>query len=193
MKKLRIVLIGDCYVGKTGIVNILRQRESDIYRSTIFEHISHYLEYDSRKYELTILDTSGKDDYVKLRHTAYQKIDLVILCFAVNNNLSYQHIESKWIPELEQNQVKCPKLILGLKADLRYQQNVNDFQYIISHREGKDLADKFNLNYLEFGKYSEDISETKFENIIKILKNGIDIIKIANLHTNKKKQKCLIM
>ena len=53
--------------------------------------------------------------------------------------------------------------------------------------------DKFNLNYLEFGKYSEDPSETKFENIIKILKNGIDIIKIANLHTNKKKQKCLIM
>ncbi|KAG0241506.1 GTP-binding protein Rho1 [Actinomortierella wolfii] len=69
--------------------------------------------------ELSLWDTAGQEDYDRLRPLSYPESDVVLMCFAVNNRPSLDNITEKWYPELTHFLEKIPKLVVGLKTDLR--------------------------------------------------------------------------
>ncbi|KAG0261761.1 Rho GTPase [Actinomortierella ambigua] len=69
--------------------------------------------------ELSLWDTAGQEDYDRLRPLSYPESDVVLMCFAVNNPPSLDNITEKWFPELTHFLEKIPKLVVGLKTDLR--------------------------------------------------------------------------
>jgi len=93
--------------------------------------------------KLIALDTSSESDYDSIRPLSYKEANVVILCFSVVDRQSFQSIKSKWNKEVEKYAPNVPKILVGLKSDLRKLDSV-------SLAEGNELAKEIGAaTYLE--------------------------------------------
>ena len=176
-QKIKILLIGDSYVGKSTLVNIIRGKDESSYSPTIFDNIYHYLEIDDKVYQLDIRDTSGAPEYSNLITTHLRDIDLAIMCYAVDNRISFYNINAFWYEKVRH----IPIMLVGLKIDLRYNQIKDSKLEIINYQEGKELSEKLRCEYMEFCK--TDDKKQQLENIEQFFANTIQML---DNFTNKK-------
>lgn len=165
--KIKILMLGDSAVGKSTLVNILRGKTNNKYAPTIFDNIYHYLEIDEDYYQLDIRDTSGAPEYSNLITTHLNNVDLVLICYAVDNRTSFYNIGSYWKEKVKD----VPLMLLGLKIDLRYQQTLDSEIEIISYEEGKKLSTQLRAGYQEFCQ-TKDEKQQK-ENIEEIFSRAV--------------------
>ena len=115
-------------------------------------------------------------------------MDIVLICYAVDNRVSFYNIKSYWFHKIHD----IPIFIVGLKIDLRYKQEKNSPVKMISYQEGQKLAETLNCQYLEFCQTNTQKQEK--ENIEQIFISSIEYYqtqKNKNEKSNKKKS-CLI-
>lgn len=121
--RLKLVLVGDGYAGKTSLYASFRfDRRLDQatwYVPTVFENGMVDIEVDGKAVELTVWDTAGQEDYDRLRPLSYPDTHVIVLCFAVNSPDSLVNITDKWLPELKFFCPGVPILLVGCKRDLR--------------------------------------------------------------------------
>lgn len=189
-EKLKIILLGDSYVGKSSLVNILRKKTHRDYSPTIFDNIYYYLDIGNKSYELDIRDTSGAREYSNLITSNLRDIDIAIICFAVDNSVSFYNVNSYWKEMVN----KLPVIILGLKIDLRYNQDKKSAIKIISFQEGKDLAENLSMKYIEFCQTQDETQQ--LENIEEIFKLSLEYMiekKNSKNENTKSNNKCIIL
>jgi len=120
MRTVKCVIVGDDTVGKTSIlISFITDKFPIEYIPTIFDNYSVNMMYEGAPFCITLWDTSGHEDYDCLRSLSYPHADVFILCFSVVNPSSFEHICTKWHPEITKY---CPKqhiLLVGTKTDLR--------------------------------------------------------------------------
>lgn len=75
--------------------------------------------HSKQQIELSLWDTAGQEDYDRLRPLSYPESDIVLMCFAVDTLSSLDNLNEKWYPELEHFLPDAPKIVVGLKTDLR--------------------------------------------------------------------------
>ena len=125
----KLVVIGDGAVGKTCLLySYTRQPFDESYLPTVFDnHIAELtLPHNPREptknlrnLELALWDTAGQEDYDRLRPLSYPDTDVLLFCFSVDSQRSLDHIQRRWYPEAEHFLPGVPKILVGLKADLR--------------------------------------------------------------------------
>lgn len=69
--------------------------------------------------ELSLWDTAGQEDYDRLRPLSYPESDIVLMCYSVDSVSSLDNLTEKWHPELVHFLENVPKIVVGLKTDLR--------------------------------------------------------------------------
>lgn len=119
--KVKIVVVGDGAVGKTCMIMCYSQ---DIfptaYVPTVFDAHQGTSRYDGREVALDIWDTAGQQDLARMRPLAYPNTHCFIVSFSLVDKVSFQNACSVWKNELENlGPSHCPRLLVGLKADLR--------------------------------------------------------------------------
>ena len=189
-EKVKILLLGDSFVGKSTLVNILRKKTQKEYSPTIFDNIYHYLNCDDKTYELDIRDTSGAPEYSNLITSNLRDIDIAIICFAVDNRVSFYNVKAYWMQKVKE----VPTILLGLKIDLRYNQEKDSPLQIINYHEGFELAQSLNMKYMEFCQTKD--AKQQLENLEAILKLSFEYMKEKqeiNADNNKSNKKCLIL
>lgn len=189
-EKLKILLLGDSFVGKSTLVNILRKKKQKEYSPTIFDNIYHYLDIEGKCYQLDIRDTSGAPEYSNLITSNLRDIDIVIICFAVDNRVSFYNVKAYWMQKVTQ----IPIILLGLKIDLRYNQDKDSPFKMISYQEGKELAETLSMKYMEFCVTKDE--KQQLENIEEIFKLSLDFSQETqnSKHDNfKGNKKCFIL
>ena len=77
------------------------------------------MKVDNKEIELALLDTAGQEDYDRLRPLSYPDADVVLICFSVDNPDTLDSIMDKWNPEVSHFCEGIPKILVGLKTDLR--------------------------------------------------------------------------
>ncbi len=77
--------------------------------------------FNKKYYNLTLADTDGQEEYDRLRPLVYHQADVFMLCFSVSDPTSFDHIASKWWPEIAHHSPSARILLVGLKSDLRDQ------------------------------------------------------------------------
>eukprot|EP00483_Globobulimina_turgida_P004152 UN04160 len=120
-KTIKIVVLGDLAVGKTGLlVSFTKDAFSEKYVPTEFDNYHTKLMVDGREIELDLVDTSGEDDD-KLRSLSFDKADIFMVMFAMNQRDSFINCKGKWLKEItETNNVKhIPFILIGTKCDLK--------------------------------------------------------------------------
>ena len=66
-----------------------------------------------------IFDTSGVEDYDRLRPLSYPQTDVFLVCFSLVSPASLEHVAAKWVPEVEHHCPNTPIVLVGTQLDLR--------------------------------------------------------------------------
>ena len=108
---------------------------------------------DGNEYQVKIWDTAGQERFKTLTYAFYKKADGVIMAFDSTDSKTFDNIQN-WVDSINTHATKgVPKVLVGNKCDL-----IEDRQ--VGEDQGKDLADKFGLNFfLTSAKQNVGITE----------------------------------
>ncbi|EIN06070.1 hypothetical protein PUNSTDRAFT_90840 [Punctularia strigosozonata HHB-11173 SS5] len=167
----KVVVCGDGACGKTSLLNVFtRGFFTQIYEPTVFENYVHDLYVDDQLVELSLWDTAGQEEFDRLRSLSYAETHVVMICFSVDNPVSLDNVEAKWIDEILEY---CPgvKLVLvALKCDLREDRGVAERlarygTHTVQYEEGLAVARRIRASrYLECSsKHNRGVNEVFYE------------------------------
>ncbi|TFK26172.1 GTP-binding protein Rho3 [Coprinopsis marcescibilis] len=167
----KVVVCGDGACGKTSLLNVFtRGFFTQVYEPTVFENYVHDLTVDDQLVELSLWDTAGQEEFDRLRSLSYAETNVVMVCFSVDNPVSMENIESKWLDEILEY---CPgvKLVLvALKCDLREDPAVKERlqrhgSHTVQYEEGLAVARRIRASrYLECSsKHNRGVAEVFHE------------------------------
>lgn len=156
----KILLIGDCFVGKTTILNRLCGESPTIsYVSTIgVDFKEKIIDVDDKKVKLRVWDTAGQERFNSITTAYYRGASAIILVYDVTDEFSFKNIQ-KWISMIESHSNENVKIFLiGNKCDLVSEK-------IIERSKGKQIAERHKCLFFETSaKLNINIKET-FETV----------------------------
>ncbi|KAI8393728.1 signal transducer [Radiomyces spectabilis] len=164
----KLVVVGDGGCGKTSLLVVYQKGAfPERYVPTVFENYIANVQLDNGKVvELALWDTAGQEDYDRLRPLSYPETDVVLICFAIDQPTSFSNVQDRWLPEVTHFCENIPKLLVGMKIDLRENQNriaqLNAMGHrLITAEEGERLAREIGAKYYEcsakLNRYVDDV------------------------------------
>ena len=141
---IKIAVLGKGVVGKSSLTyRFINYDVSTEHDPTIEDRYKSNLNIEGTNYEVEILDTAGEEDYQNMMDMWISFAEGFLLVFAINDKESFNLIKSKRDRILRgKHGVKFPILLVGNKADLENERQVN-------YSEAKELADKWEIEYIE--------------------------------------------
>ena len=157
---VKIGMAGDAAVGKTSWWYCYKAGKHDFGSfeySVPYDEYSTDIEINGKEYFAKILDTTGQEEYARLRAYLYTQwaADVFLVFFSVVNPSSFENVREVWVPEVRYLFPKVPILLIGIQTDLRQDSaslaNLRkQKQQPISPQMGDQLAREINaLKYLE--------------------------------------------
>ena len=199
IKHVKIVLIGECGVGKTSIISSYIKNEfSNEVPSSLtasFATKETNLTLNENIIQFDIWDTAGQELFRAVNKIFYVDANIVILVYDVTNKNSFYELKNYWYNEILKNGEKNVIFgIAGNKNDLyqneeikeeevrKWANEINSIFYLTSAKNKNGIDELFN----ELGKKYID---KEFQNNLNLLgeKNNI---KIMENNLNPKKKKC---
>mmetsp|Transcript_73247 Transcript_73247/g.116757 ORF Transcript_73247/g.116757 Transcript_73247/m.116757 type:complete len:202 (+) Transcript_73247:47-652(+) len=140
----KLVLIGDASVGKTSL--LLRFADDsfeDNYISTVgVDFRFRTVTVDNELVKLQIWDTAGQERFRTITSAYYRGANGVILVYDITNNETFQHVQD-WLDEVHKAAGETvTKLVVGNKADLESQRQVNE-------QQAHQYAQSVNASFIE--------------------------------------------
>ncbi|KAG8685785.1 GTP-binding protein Rho1, partial [Ceratobasidium sp. 395] len=106
----KLVIVGDGGCGKTCLV---------FWVPTVSDNYVADIEIGSEYVELALWDTSGLEDYDRLRPLSYPDAHIVLICFAIDSPDSLDNVAEKWVSEVNHFCPGVPYILVGCKKELR--------------------------------------------------------------------------
>ena len=158
---LKTVLCGDGGVGKTTLVTQFIQSsfEAD-YKSTIGVSImKKAINFDQWNTEVrfTIFDLAGQKQFARVRQTYFKGAKAGFLIYDVTRRETFENIKN-WYNEAMQDESNVMLILIANKIDL-----VNERK--VTEEEGKALAEKLKVPYLETSALNKDIVDEAFKTL----------------------------
>ncbi|XP_050941316.1 rac-like GTP-binding protein ARAC2 [Cucumis melo] len=113
-KFIKCVMLGDRAVGKTCmLISYTSNTFPTDYVPTVFDNFSANVVVDGSTVNLGLWDTTGKEDYSRLRPMSYRGADVFLLAFSLISKATYENIFKKWLPELKHYAPNVPILFFS--------------------------------------------------------------------------------
>ncbi|KAG5454452.1 Ras- protein Rab-8A [Clonorchis sinensis] len=160
-----LLLIGDSGVGKTCL--LFRFSEDD-FNSTFIATIGidfkiRTIDIDGKKIKLQIWDTAGQERFRTITTAYYRGAMGIMLVYDVTNAKSFKNI-NLWMRNIDQHANQdVEKMLLGNKCDMVDQRQV-------TREEGQDLANMFNIPFLETSAKSGASVDDAFRQLARDIK-----------------------
>ena len=157
----KVVIIGDCQVGKTSIANrLIKNIFSPEYNPTSGYNFHPYIiNVDDTNIKFQIWDMSGDKNYRSALFNLYKNAAFGILVYSITDKSSFENL-GEWISELKKNGADYNKIILlGNKVDDEKNRDV-------SFEEGKNVCQKYDLELFMEISCADGFSSPNFIEII---------------------------
>lgn len=202
MKHIKCVLLGDHSCDKTALlVSYTTNTFPNEYISTIFDDYSANISVEDQAINLILWDTSGQEDYKRLRQLSYSQTDIFIILFSLVSPTSLENAENMWLPEIKEHCPKTPYILVGVKKNLRDEFYLHESEYKskgmspISFEEGNEMKKKIGArDYIECDVFKQYHINEVFESAVKVvLHNPYETIEenLDKLKNDKKQKKLL--
>ena len=190
--EIKLILLGDCGVGKT---NIISRYNNDEFNDSILStnganYVVKTIDIDGKNYQLNIWDTAGQEKYRSVTKMLIQDAQILILCYSIIEHKTFENLDFWYKLAID---ILGKDIILGIagnKSDLfeiekvkdsegkNYAKNHNAIFKLISAKEDKKSIDLLFEELLR--KYIKKTADSK--------NNGKASVKIDK-NTNKKNNK----
>ena len=194
VNRQKIIFIGDIYVGKTSIINVLMgQKFNNEYEASIgVDFFSKTIKYKGKTIKLQIWDSAGQEKFRSLIPNYIRGSSLVFIVYDVTNRKSFDNLQS-WI-DFVNNIENANIVILGNKIDLESQRQVSTDEvqkfcseknyefYEVSAKEDNNLNNMlFNsVAGLPFFSSINTDGQSKEQIVDNLIKENLDSFKYQN-------------
>ncbi|KAG8730122.1 GTP-binding protein Rho1, partial [Ceratobasidium sp. 414] len=113
-------LMSECWNHKSSSRPKAGKMEVQADIPTVFDHYVTDVEIDGNHVELALWDTSGLEDFNRLRPLSYPDSHVILICFSVDDPDSFDNVEETWVPEVKHFCPDLPFILVGCKKDLRH-------------------------------------------------------------------------
>ncbi|XP_035514605.1 rho-related GTP-binding protein RhoF-like [Morone saxatilis] len=166
-EEFKVVIVGDGGCGKTSLLTIYTKGVFPTeYVPSVFDKTVVNSRYRGQQFRLHLYDTSGQDDYDRLRPLSYHSVNVVLICYDVMCSSSFDNVFTKWYPEVQHFCAGVPIILVGCKADLREDKVLmkklwSTGQNAVTYIQGEEARRKLNaVLYLECSaKYRENVDD----------------------------------
>eukprot|EP00301_Raphidiophrys_heterophryoidea_P025084 c8331_g1_i1.p1 GENE.c8331_g1_i1~~c8331_g1_i1.p1 ORF type:complete len:225 (+),score=63.59 c8331_g1_i1:147-821(+) len=191
LTSIKCVTVGDGAVGKTSLlISFSRNEFPTEYVPTVFDNHCANMFIDNKAYRVGLWDTAGQEAYDKLRNLSYPGTNVFLVCYSINSRVSFENVETKWVPEIRQYS-SAPIVLVGTKFDQRTKTTTNN-QSMVSTAEGFDLAQKIGAcGFVECSALTRENLTQVFETAVKAA-CGISQPDTNTTATTINKLKCLL-
>ena len=159
---IKLLLIGNAYVGKTLIVQ--KFIDNSFSKSTVstigVDLQSKIIDINGKKVKYLIWDTAGEDRMKTMTYSYYRGCHVILVVFDVTERKSFQNVTT-WVECIEKfAKTNVLKFLVGNKTDLEEKRTV-------TYDEGKKLAEDNGLKYYEISALTIKGLHEMFEDIAK--------------------------
>ena len=169
-KELKVILLGECGVGKTNI--ILRYLKDEFNEDTITTTNSTYtmktVKKDDTTYRLNVWDTAGQEKFRSITKMFLQDASIIMLVYSITDKLSFKNLEFWYKTIIENCGTDIVIAIVGNKHDLYLDQEVDE-------EEAKNFAENKGIMYCETSCKDGINIGTAFEMVTKDIVNKLNI------------------
>ncbi|EFA06292.1 ras-like GTP-binding protein rhoA [Tribolium castaneum] len=186
----KLIIVGDGACGKTCLlIAFAKDIFNSEYRPTVFENYVADVELDALTVELSLWDTSGQEDYDRLRPIQYPETDVVLICFSVMWRDSLLNVSAKWCPEVRHFCPNVPILLIGTKNDLR--EDKEELEKLKMMKKSPVTRDEAEAMARTIGAvcYIECSAKTKY-NVQEVFKEAA---RATIAKRKKRKQRCVLI
>ncbi|KAK3376285.1 P-loop containing nucleoside triphosphate hydrolase protein [Lasiosphaeria ovina] len=81
---------------------------------TVFDNYAVTVMIGDEPWTLGLFDSSGQEDYDRLRPLSYPQTDVFLVFARIGNHISYEDVREKWVPEIMHHCPGVPFLIVGI-------------------------------------------------------------------------------
>lgn len=141
-QEYKVVFVGDSNYKSSLIMCLNENSFPERYVPTIFENFKMDVSIDGKPYTLHIWDTSGTQEYDRLRPLAYGDADIIVITFSMISRSSFNNITEKWLGEVKHYSKDAAFVIVGIGLD-EYQNGNSDH---VSLEEIEKYADENKLH-----------------------------------------------
>jgi len=196
MEMTKCVCIGDGGVGKTCMLISYSTNEfPEEYVPTVFDNYYADVEVDGEKYNLSLWDTAGQEEYDRLRPLSYPYTDVFIVCYSVTSRSSLNNVVTKWVPEMRTHCPDVPFIIIGSKCDIRTdkceQQKIRKKELVCefaSFRRAKEIGARLGAKHVaECSAKTQHGLKSVFDQAVKAALNA------KHKEKTKKRKKCSLL
>ena len=124
--RYKMILFGDAGVGKTSLVErFINDKFEDTYISTIGYNVyEKYIAYADAEISLMIFDIGGQERFRDLRKKYAEGAATAFLVYEITSIDSFNNL-AQWVNDLQEFSGNIPFIIIGNKADLEDQREVD--------------------------------------------------------------------
>ena len=142
INRQKIIFVGDVYVGKTSIINVLMGHKfPNEYEASIgVDFFSKTIKYKGKIIKLQIWDSAGQEKFRSLIPNYIRGSSLVYIVYDISKRTTFDNLQS-WI-DFVNNIENSNIVVIGNKKDLK-----NEAQ--VTYEEGKKFCDDNNLQFFE--------------------------------------------
>lgn len=185
---VKCVVLGDSGTGRTSLlIAYTSGKLPEEYVPTVFDNCTSIVRVDDKTISLALWDTSGQENYDRLRPLSYPQTDVFIICFSVVNPSSFHNVRERWWPEVSQYSPNTPIVLTGTKVDLR------DNVEIVEELKTKGISPITTEKGIELAK---DIGAVKYvetsaltlRGIRELFTEAIRVVISNNLNAKKKRK-----
>ena len=185
---IKLLLIGNAYVGKTLIVQ--KFIDNTFSKSTVntigVDLQSKVIDINGKTVKYLIWDTAGEDRMKTMTYSYYRGCHVILIVFDVTERKSFQSV-TNWVECVDKFAKRnVLRILVGNKIDLADKR-------AISTEEGKKLADSNGLKYYEISAMTLTGLQEMFEDVAKEYveiyeQKSYKNFQLKNLEKTKKKK-----
>ena len=186
---IKCLATGDDWVGKTTLLTTYTTNEYPTKVLPLMKTCIKTVVIDDKPISVNFWDSLGGDGYDRMRPYAfYPKTNVFLVCYSVALPSTFEHVRTKWMPELIKHFPQTPFILVATMIEKREDADTVDHLASkglapITTEQGQKLAKEINAaSYMECSSATQKGVKEVFEEAIRVV-----------LDTPENQKKCLIM
>ena len=116
-KSIKVIILGDSYVGKCSFINrLINNKFVELSNTLSIEYHTYVISINGYKIRMQIWDTAGQEKFNLLISNYYKNTDVAIFVYSIDKEESFQNLEM-WFKHLKDNNENSLNILIGNKLD----------------------------------------------------------------------------
>ncbi len=132
---IKVIILGDSYVGKSSLINRLINNKFVELSSTLsIEYHTYIISINDYKIRMQLWDTAGQEKYNSIISNYYKGTDVAIFVYSIDKQETFENIQM-WFKHLKENNEDSLNILIGNKLDME-----KEGARVVSYEKAENFA-----------------------------------------------------